>query len=232
MKKKRNPKAAARRAGAPESTGRRLARELASIELDNVFNPYRHECELHDAADAARVRLDNLTAYLEGAIARGPSTAWIGRDLGYRGGRRTGLPLTDEAHLDTLAQTFGLGAARKATRTNMVAERTAAEIWRIIGLIEEPPFLWNAFPYHPYEAGDPLVNRCHTRREFAACEDIFATLMRSFQFERIYAIGNDAARALERLGMSFECVRHPSYGGQTTFRRQMASAYRLGVSAA
>jgi len=29
----------------------------------------------------------------------GSNTIWMGRDLGYRGGRRTGLALTDEAHL-------------------------------------------------------------------------------------------------------------------------------------
>ncbi|MDX2287634.1 MAG: uracil-DNA glycosylase [Hyphomicrobiaceae bacterium] len=205
----------------------RLATELASIELENVFNPYRHVCEAHDAADAADVRFINLLGYLEGALERRPRTAWIGRDLGYRGGRRTGLPLTDEANLAALSACFGMGSARKATRTGVVAERTAAEIWRVISRIEEPPFLWNAFPFHPYDAGDPLANRCHTRGEFGVCEDIFSTLLDAFEFECIYAIGNDAARALERFGVAFECVRHPSYGGQSTFRNQMASAYRL-----
>lgn len=201
--------------------------ELASIELKNVFNPYRHVCPLHDEAAAADVRLANLNGYLASALTRRPATAWIGRDLGYRGGRRTGLPLTDEAHLAVLAATYDVATARKATRTTMVAERTAAEIWRVIERIDDPPFLWNAFPFHPFEDNDPLGNRCHTRREFSVCEDLFATLMRTFAFERIYAIGNDAARALERLGLAFECVRHPSYGGQSTFRRQMASAYRM-----
>jgi hypothetical protein len=226
--KKKTPARDKKSKASPETLAVRLARELASIELANVFNPYRHVCEAHDASDAAAVRYGNLVNYLEGALLRGPGTAWIGRDLGYRGGRRTGLPLTDEAHLATLSATFGIGVARKATRTAPVAERTAAEIWRIIGLIESPPFLWNAFPFHPYDEGDPMANRCHTRREFAACEDIFATLLQSFKFERVYAIGNDAARALERFGVAFECVRHPSYGGQSTFRRQMAVAYGLG----
>jgi hypothetical protein len=31
---------------------------------------------------------------------------WFGRDLGYRGGRCTGLAFTDEAHLPALRLTF------------------------------------------------------------------------------------------------------------------------------
>lgn len=231
MKPRSSKTATERRRASGATLAGRLAAELASIELENVFNPYRHLCELHDDANAAQVRLENLEAYLSGALARRPRTAWIGRDLGYRGGRRTGLPLTDEAHLETLALIFGIGSARKATRTEAVAERTAAEIWRVIGMIDEPPFLWNAFPFHPYDAGVPLANRCHTRREFAVCEDIFSTIIRSFEFETVYAIGNDAARALERFGIEFEYVRHPSYGGQSAFRRQMAEAYHIGSGA-
>lgn len=200
---------------------------LWSLEFENVFNPYRHVCPVHDDDRSPGVRLRNLEIYFAEAFRTMPRTAWIGRDLGYRGGRRTGLPLTDEAHLSSFCIAFNVDGTRKATRTETVAERTAAEIWRVIEAIEKPPFLWNAFPFHPHEADAPLNNRCHTRREFAACEDVLAAMMEAFDFDRIFVLGNDAGRALERLGLPHTYVRHPSYGGQTAFRRQMAEAYQL-----
>jgi hypothetical protein len=48
--------------------------------------------------------------------------------------------------------------------------------------------------------------------------------------ERIIAIGNDdAAAAANRVGDAVPviCVRHPSYGGQNQFLRQLAELYEL-----
>lgn len=208
-----------------EKSARAMAAALAGIQLDNVFNPYADVCGVHDALNSPKIRLKNLEAYFSQAITFGPRTAWIGRDLGYRGGRRTGLPLTDEAHLPSFSSAFNVPSAKKATVTAPVAERTAAEIWRVIMSLDEPPFLWNAFPFHPHESDSPLNNRCHTKKEFQACEDLLAELMGMFNFERIYVLGNDAGRAMERLGLSFTYIRHPSYGGQTEFRRQMNVEY-------
>jgi radical SAM superfamily enzyme YgiQ (UPF0313 family) len=56
----------------------------------------------------------------------------MGRDLGYRGGRRTGLALTDEYHLVDLEQVFPNTKFTRATVGDAVSERTAAEIWRVL----------------------------------------------------------------------------------------------------
>jgi hypothetical protein len=202
---------------------------LSSIELENVFNPYVHVCSEHDDERSPQVRKQNLLLFLTSALEAEPQTVWIGRDLGYRGGRRTGLPLTDESHLMTFCEVFEVSAV-KATRTENVKERTAAEIWRVIQRMAEPPFLWNAFPFHPHEAGDPLNNRCHTKREFELCEALLESLLDAFAFTKIYVLGNDAAKAMERLGKVYTYVRHPSYGGQTEFRRQMSEAYELELT--
>src|SRR5262249_29263157 len=87
---------------------------------------------------------------------------WIARDLGYRGGRRTGLPLTDEVHLPTFSHVFGGLKVHRATIGPPVAERTAAIVWRMLRCISVPVFLWNVFPFHPYLPGEPLSNRCHS----------------------------------------------------------------------
>lgn len=208
----------------------RLVDQLAAIELRNVFNPYRDVCEVHDDSDSPAIRRRNLERYFEGALESRLTTAWFGRDLGYRGGRRTGLPLTDEAHLRLFAMSFEVrGPVEKATTTEVVAERTAAEIWRVLRELDEPPFLWNAFPLHPHDGADAMSNRCHSRREFETCAPVLRAIIELFSFKKVYALGNDAARALTVMGVECTVIRHPSYGGQAEFRRRVADEYGARV---
>jgi hypothetical protein len=46
-----------------------------------------------------------------------------------------------------------------------VAERTSTVVWDMLARIGERVLLWNAFPLHPHEPGNPLSNRVHTRAE-------------------------------------------------------------------
>src|SRR5713226_6851941 len=77
-------------------TPKSFAAVLSETRLPCVFNPYSDCCPIHDKPDAARVRKRNLMRFLEAALVARVDTIWIARDLGYRGGRRTGVPLTDE----------------------------------------------------------------------------------------------------------------------------------------
>lgn len=200
---------------------------LEASSLPGVFNPWRDHCALHDLDDAPARRRENLRRFLEGAIAANVSTMWIGRDLGYRGGRRTGVPLTDEIHLDTASALIGDVALQRATDGPVMAERTAAVVWGVLQRINRPVVLWNVFPFHPHEADDPLTNRCHTRRERDQAWPLLEALIQMTRPERIVAIGRDASAALAELGVSADAVRHPSYGGQTEFIAGMDALYRL-----
>jgi hypothetical protein len=200
---------------------------LAALSFDNVFNPYADICADHDRPNAPAIRRRNLMSMLDAAEAIGTDSIWFGRDLGYRGGRRTGLALTDEIHLAVLGKAFGDVIVERATATAPVAERTAQEIWKMIRRLPTPPFLWNAFPFHPYEPGDPMTNRCHTAREARLVEDILETLLTWFRPRRVIALGNDAQRALQRMGWDATYIRHPSYGGQAAFVAGISQAYGL-----
>ena len=112
-------------------TPRSIVAALAQTQLPSVFNPYAHCCPIHDRPDAARVRKRNLVRYLEAALAARVDTIWIARDLGYRGGRRTGVPLTDEVHLGQAGVMLGGITLDRATRGPTVAERTAAIVWSV-----------------------------------------------------------------------------------------------------
>ena len=93
---------------APAVTGAEgFVSRLADVELPNVFNPYQDVCRAHDEPDAPSKRRANLTTALAAALELDVRTIWIARDLGYRGGRRTGLALTDEAHLHEHARLLG-----------------------------------------------------------------------------------------------------------------------------
>ena len=208
-------------------TPKSFAAALSQTQLSSVFNPYSDCCPVHDRADAAQVRKRNLVRCLEAALAEHVDTIWIARDLGYRGGRRTGVPLTDEIHLDQAGVLMGGIALDRATRGPVVAERTAAVVWKLLSRIGEPVVLWNIFPLHPHEKDDPFSNRCHTRAEREAAWPLLIALILMIKPRRIVAIGRDAGVALGGLEVPVEVVRHPSYGGQAEFISGVRQIYGL-----
>ena len=210
-------------------TPRAFANALAELDLPAVFNPYRDVCPHHDRADAASVRRRNLRRCLEAALDEHVDTIWVARDLGYRGGRRTGVALTDEVHLSSAAAMMGGIDLERATCGPVVAERTAAVVWRVLSQVSQPAFLWNVFPLHPHDAQDPLTNRCHTRSERETTWPLFLALMGMIRPKRIMAIGRDAGLALSSLDLPVHVVRHPSYGGQAEFISGVCAIY--GVDA-
>jgi hypothetical protein len=206
--------------------------ELAKTEISNVFNPYRDRCSVHDVDAAAAIRKRNLEAVLERRWSTAIDSIWFGRDLGYRGGRRTGLALTDEVTMFSEAMGSGFtNVIARATHGCPVAERTAAVIWSVIERIRRPPLLWNAFPFHPHQPLLPFTNRAHTTREREKTAWAIEALVERFGKPKLIAIGNDASKALEGLGFAHETVRHPSYGGQREFIVAMERIHGLASAA-
>ena len=208
-----------------------FAAATAEIQLPSVFNPYRETCYVHDRDDAALVRRRNLARCLEAALAARVDTIWIARDLGYRGGRRTGVPLTDEVHLGPAGVLMGGIELERATHGPVVAERTAAIVWRVLARIGKPVVLWNIFPLHPHAASDPLSNRCHTRAEREATWPLLMALISMVAPKRIVAIGRDAGLALAGIDIPVAVVRHPSYGGQAEFIAGVHAVYGIAKDA-
>lgn len=203
-----------------------FVRGLTCLQMPHTFNPYSDRCPTHDRPDAPAKRAKLLSDVLNRATRVQVDAIWVGRDLGYRGGRRTGLALTDDVHVSAHAKRWGL-VAERATRSECVAERTASVIWGVLACIDQNVFLWNVFPLHPHEPDLPFTNRQHNRREASAGEAVLSDLLNLLRPRRIVAIGNDAAASVNRVAglVSSERVRHPSYGGQSTFLRQIESLY-------
>lgn len=209
-------------------TTNEFVRSLSTISFENTFNPYIDKCPVHDTSEAPKARARMLQNMLKAAMEMDIDSIWIGRDLGYRGGRRTGLALTDDVHINKHVARWGLSVDRP-TKGEIVAERTAAVIWSILDQIDEHVFLWNVFPFHPHEPGNPFSNRAHSAVERQTGEEILYSLISLLKPKRLIAIGNDAEKTAIRLDSNLDIlkVRHPSYGGQTEFLNQMYQIYNI-----
>lgn len=202
---------------------------VRAVSTQNVFNPYRSTCAEHDQENAAHVRFGLLSALVRAAVRSGTQSMWIGRDLGYRGGRRTGLALTDDVHIREHLARWDLVAPQPYLKS-VVAERTASVVWRELSEIDENIFLWNVFPYHPHSEQTPMSNRAHTSKERAIGEELLAWLVRLLKPRQLVAIGNDAYTSASRCvsGAPVYRVRHPSYGGQADFVRGIRGIFCTG----
>lgn len=204
--------------------------ELQAFSSPNVFNPYSDLCPEIDQADAAEIRATNLRNLIEAVQLSGVDTIWVARDLGYRGGRRTGVPLTDEMNLNTVERLFGTNPLERATKGEAVAERTAAVVWKLLSTIGRPVMLWNVFPFHPHEEAKPLTNRCHTAKEREQTLPILWNLVELLKPKQLIAIGRDAQAALADAPIPVVKVRHPSYGGQREFNDTLAQFYDVKIN--
>lgn len=93
--------------------------------------------------------------------------------------------------------------------------------------IEGNIFLWNVFPLHPHEEGEPFSNRSHNSAERKIGEEILRNLVSMIKPRRLIAIGNDAVSSIERVAPNIPSsrFRHPSYGGQNIFLQQVEGLY-------
>jgi hypothetical protein len=165
---------------------------------------------------------------LDSAISVQVDAIWVGRDLGFRGGRRTGMALTDDVHFHDHLGRWGIERA-KPTIGQPVSERTATVVWDILERIQASVFLWNVFPLHPHDPSDPFTNRAHNAKERRAGIEVLEQLIGILQPKRLIGVGNDAYTVLQKIKQeqSVVKIRHPSYGGQTEFTTQMHELYQL-----
>lgn len=203
---------------------------LAAVELsDRATNQFsRTAGDLEGNA----IRRRNLRLYLEELEAVHPTTLLIGEAVSYRGGRLTGIAFVSETVMLGGVGGF-LGADRgyrKATKgPRLSTEASATMVWSTIANIEPLPMLWNAFPFHPFHAGEPNSNRVPSAAELLAGQPFIERLLRLFPIERVVAIGNQASLSLTRLEIDHTKVRHPSQGGKNLFVEGMARLSRESV---
>lgn len=205
----------------------RLLDQLADAAVsDRATNQFsRSVGDLHGNA----IRRRNLRLYLTELAKIGPRMLLIGEAVSYRGGRLTGIAFVSETVMLGGVETRNgriLGADKgykKATPgPKLSTEASATMVWGTIASIDPLPLLWNAFPFHPFHAGEPDSNRVPSAAELLLGEQFIARLLRLFPIRQIVAIGNQASLSLTRMNVAHETVRHPSMGGKNLFVAGMA----------
>ena len=206
----------------------RFLSDLAAVEVsDRATNQFSRTIgDLHGNA----VRRRNLRLYLNELANIGPRMLLIGEAVSHRGGRLTGIAFVSETVMlggvDTRSGRV-LGADRgyrKATPgPKLSTEASATMVWGTIAEIEPLPLLWNAFPFHPFHAGEPDSNRVPSAAELLLGGPFIQRLLRLFPgIGQVVAIGNQASLSLTRMNIAHEKVRHPSQGGKNLFVAGMA----------
>lgn len=207
----------------------RFIAALGSAEVsDSACNQYsRTGGDLRGNA----IRRRNLRLYFEEVHALAPRVLLVGEAPSYRGGRLTGIPFVSETILLEGVEIATpphriLGADRgyrKATPGPRVStEASATMVWNTIGRMDPLPVLWNAFPFHPFQRGNPESNRLPNAAELLIGQRFIKALLRLFDFRVVVAVGNRAELSLTRLGVAHQKVRHPSQGGKQRFIEGMA----------
>ncbi|HEX7705248.1 MAG TPA: uracil-DNA glycosylase, partial [Thermoanaerobaculia bacterium] len=178
---------------------------------------------------ANAVRRRNLRLYLSEMAEISPKTLLVGEAVSYRGGRLTGIAFVSETLMLGGVETSSgrvLGAShgyRKATAgPKLSTEASATMVWETIAPITPLPLLWNAFPFHPFHAGNEASNRAPSSSELLLGSRFLERLLRLFPIETVVAVGNHASLSLQRLGVDHTRVRHPSQGGKNLFVEGMA----------
>lgn len=192
---------------------------------DRVANPWVDVVEGLDLPDAPKRRVDNLRLYLRAH----ENARWmlVGQEAGYAGCRFSGIPFTGEDQLEgpkALPIFAGRGYRRSSCLPKPSSERSANIVWPCIGCTGRA-VLWNSFPFHCHEPGKPLTNRAWNVRDDR--DGLGDRILRHaagkvFPGAKLIAVGRKAEASLAELGFEAIGVRHPSQGGATIFRNQMA----------
>ena len=92
--------------------------------------------------------------------------------------------------------------------------------------------LWNAFPFHPHGAAEPLSNRRPTPEEVDAQAKVLNELTGLFNPNcQIIAVGNVARDHLQVMGIEATQFRHPANGGTADFIAPLQNLWNLAVFA-
>jgi uracil-DNA glycosylase len=199
-------------------------RLLKQHGADNVFNPWTDRNARDDACgNGPQARCQRLAAHL----GIEPARLLIGEASGYQGCRITGIPFTSERLVNEgLIPRLGAEPARLSTRRIPWSEPSATIVWSTLHElgIAGSTVLWNAFPWHPFVAGESHSNRTPTRIECAQGLPVLQALLSAFPQARVFAVGRQAERALLAIGRQAQALRHPAMGGATQFRQTLKQA--------
>ena len=182
------------------------------------------------------IRRANLRRYLRTLARRTPTTLLLMEAPGYRGCRLTGLPVTSRKvmlegipALNMLGANAGFLDVNDSGFESIYGEQSATIVWGALADLQALPVIWNAFPFHPHKAGQPLSNRKPRKSEIEVGASFLLTLLELWRFETVIAVGNVAHETLVAQGIDCAKVRHPAHGGKNDFVAGLQALLSVGA---
>lgn len=185
----------------------------ARLPCPDAHNPYAGQTY------RAQQNRTNLSYYLQALEKETVPLLLVGEALGYKGGLHTGIPFSSEALIEAGAYPAGVGCSLRGKPRK---EQSAAVVHRYWPYAPLPPAAWNAFPFHPYRAGQPASNRKPRKAEVDLGLRFLQDLLAIVQPRQVAAVGRSAELALGRLKITCTYLRHPAHGGKARYIQQFA----------
>ena len=182
------------------------------------------------------IRRANLRLYLRAMAEKSPRTLLVMEAPGFRGCRLTGVPVTSrKVLLEGLPalRIFGAQAGYRdvadAGFERVYGEQSATIVWNTLAQLQALPLIWNAFPFHPHQAGQPLSNRKPRKSETELGAAFLLRVISLWRIQQVIAVGNVAHQTLGDLGIACGKVRHPAHGGKNDFVAGLSALLSVGA---
>jgi len=200
-----------------------LLNALTNFTSPGVFNPWSSR----DESDCAGLGHDGRKRRLLKHFDCDPIMILIGEAPGYLGCRFSGVPFTSEK-LILGGKIPRVTEPRRLTTPELpFSERSATAVWSVLDElgIADRVVMWNAFAWHPHEAGNPYSNRTPSRAELDAGLPILCGVLKMFSGVPVVPVGRKAEKALMDLGVeALPWVIHPSRR-PSLFREQLRTRF-------
>lgn len=181
----------------------------AEMPSDNLVNIYKDS-----------VRRENLIRWLKRPGHEHPAVLLVGEAPGKNGAAITGVPFVSP---DVLMRgpkggdpwgAFGTGAGYRDMKP--LREPTATMFWEVVANHMERcplPMTWNAVPFWPRGNQTPSTGEREFGREW------LRGLLDIYPGASLVAVGRNAQKTCEELGLRYEGIRHPANAGKGDFEK-------------
>lgn len=164
----------------------------------------------------------NLLTYLEFTKKSQSKIMLVGEAPGYKGCRLTGIPFTCPRNIKANQAPLFCGCRNQLVHKDNTSEMSANAVWEVLEKENSHVLLWNVFPFHPHNLGNPLTNRKPTKSEKQAGIIYLRKILKIFAPTTVVAVGRSSEEVLNRILKPdiSKYIRHPSHGGKTIFQAE------------
>ena len=186
-----------------------LNKLIAFEHSETVYNPYKDENAVNNLREYLGLFLVDI----------GNVHMLVGEAPGYLGCRVTGIPFTSSEQLENTEHPALLKIKDRLSFSSIQSENTANFMWEVLGELNHIPLLWNSFPFHPYNKGNPKSNRAPNASEIKIGREFLEDLYDIFSPSKVASIGRKGEKTLKAAfpNRNIQYIRHPSFGGKSDF---------------